>query len=733
MRALAAMVCVGGLLAAQPMARAEEPERLEELVVEAKKPVSAASSDEIRAKDFELRPHESVFEIINSVPGLVANQHQGGLKAPQWLIRGFDADHGTDVAVSVDGLPVNLVTHAHGQGYADINFIIPETIERLELRKGPYFTDIGDFGTAGAIDFVSRDQVPESFVYADGGSFATQRYVALLSPPALQSDRVKSLFALQARFEDGPFESPERLAAYNAFAKVSSVLAPGSKLSTTFEGYSGDWHASGQVPLREIGADRLDRFGAIDPLEGGHTDRENLNVRWDYAPTASDSWFAQAYASHYHLSLFTDFTFFRDTGLRFIETADGSIVDTRDGPIVAGAKYVPGDGIDQADRRWLYGGRIRYTHFSEIVGLPLQSQVGIETRNDVANVALYRQVHRKRFFAINDIHLVEDSIAGYTQQQIFLSDWIRLEVGVRGDFYLFHLSNRLPDQGPDPNFTPVLIHGDTTDSIVSPKANLILTPIASTDVYFNFGTGFHSNDARNAVLADQAKSSITPLVRAIGWEVGARTRQFDRLDVATSFWFLDLDSELTFSGDAGNQETGAGGSFQPSGRTRRYGVDFEARYQFTRWLYGDYDLSWAHARFRNGDAVALAPSLLMNGGLSAEFENGLAVALRLRYVDDRPAIEDRSLTARGYLLLDLIGRYRWKSIELDLALKNLTDRDYREAQFADNSCVLREVGTATGCSARPGQQTEHAEDPAGDIHFTPGNPLGAYGGVKVFF
>lgn len=707
--------------------------RLAEVLVEAKKPLSAASSDEIRAKDYELRPHQTVFEIVNNVPGLVAAQHQGGLKAPQWLIRGFDADHGTDIAVSTDGLPVNLVSHAHGQGYADINFMIPETIERLELRKGPYFADIGDFDTSGAVNFVTRDQVPESFVFADGGSFATQRYVAVLSPPVLQSDRLKTIFAAQARFEDGPFISPERLAAYNAFAKATLQASPDSKLSASLAEYFGDWHASGQLPQREISAGRLDRFGFIDPLEGGHTERENLNVGYDYTPSPSDAWFAQAYASHYHLSLFSNFTFFKDTGLRFIQDPDGTIRDTRAGPIEPGANYIAGDGINQADRRWLYGGRLRWTHVWDLAGLPVQSRVGIETRNDLARVALFRQVHRKRFFAVNDVDLTEDSIAGYTEQQVFFTDRIRLELGLRGDYYLFDASNRLPRQGPDPNFQAVVIRGSTTDSIVSPKANLIVTPVADTDLYFNFGTGFHSNDARNAILGDNAGSNVSPLVRAIGWEVGSRTRQLDRLDLAAAFWFLDLDSELVFSGDAGNQEIGAGGNFRPAGKTRRYGVDFEARHRFTDWLYGDYDLSFAHSRFRDGSAVPLAPTLLMNGGLSAEFANGLSVALRARFVDDRPAIEDRSLTARGYLLVDLIARYRWRNLEADLALKNLTNHDYREAQFADNTCVRRELDVATGCSSKPGQQTEHPQDAAPDIHFTAGNPIGAYGGVKLYF
>ncbi len=196
---------------------------------------------------------------------------------------------------------------------------------------------------------------------------------------------------------------------------------------------------------------------------------------------------------------------------------------------------------------------------------------------------------------------------------------------------------------------------------------------------------------------------------------------------------LDLDSELVFSGDAGNQETGAGGSFEPAGKTRRYGVDFETRYEITDWLYADYDLSYAHAEFTNGDAIPLAPTLLMNGGLTAQFQNGFSAALRVRYLDDRPATEDRSLTARGYTLLDLLAKYRWRNVEASVAILNLTNTDWREAQFADTTCLRGEVGVVAGCSAKPGKQNGHAQDPPADLHFTPGNPIGVRGGIKVYF
>jgi outer membrane receptor protein involved in Fe transport len=739
---------------------------IEEIVVEAKKPLSAASSDEIRARDYELRPHATTQEILNNVPGLIVAQHQGGGKATQYLIRGFDADHGTDFAVFVDDLPVNLPTHAHGQGYADLNFLIPETVDRLQLYKGPYFAQFGDFANAGALNIVTKDEVPENYGRAEGGSFDTQRYVAVASP---QLSWAKSLIAAQAYFSNGPFVNGQHYARYNFFSKFTLDPTPDSKLSVSAGVYEGDWDGSGQIPLRVVdqgsiedptapgGVRRFGRFDAIDPTEGGASDRENLNLHYTYTPSAQEEWAFQVYASRYKLQLFTDFTFFKDTGLRFVRLADGTLCDTRDvtGACGGSQAFVPGDGIEQNDQRQLYGARAKYTRYWSVLDRRIQSQIAVETRNDDINVALHRQVQRQRFFTINQLHVEERSLSGYTQQQIFLTDWIRLEGGLRGDVYFVNASNRLPAGTPttlpdgscndannpnaDPNFCAASISGTLTKSIVSPKVSLIITPVTDTDVYLNYGNGFHSNDARDALTAKMnptaAGNNNSLLTPALGYELGARTHQFDRLDVAAALWLLDLESELVFSGDAGAQETGANGSsFQPAGPTRRWGVDFEARYQLTDWLFADYDLSWSDPRFLNGDAIPLAPTLLMNGGLTADFRNGFSAAFRMRYLGDRPAIEDRSLTARGYALFDLLGKYRWRNIEASLAFLNLTNTDWREAQFNDNSCTYAEVASgAPGCGAKPGKQNMHPVDANTDIHFTPGNPFNVRGGLTVYF
>jgi outer membrane receptor protein involved in Fe transport len=689
---------------------------VEEIVVHGDSRQTASSWDEIRAYDYQLRPHSTLQDILNNVPGLIVRQHQGGGKATQYLIRGFDADHGSDFLVTVDGMPVNLVSHAHGQGYADLNFVIPETVDRLQLHKGPYFVEHGDFDTAGALNLVLKDEFEENFVLAEGGSFDRQRYVAGLSPRVAAG---KVLLAAQAAYSNGPFEHPEHMARYNGFAKYSLEPSNDLRLQAAAGLYQADWDASGQIPSREASAGRLDRFGAIDPTEGGRTDRETLDLDLLWKPSRTARVTVEAWAQRYALRLYSNFTFFQDTGLRFQKGRGGDIVDTAGAIPIAGAPYVPGDGIEQHDTRWLYGGRAAYARDWTLLGRAVTTTLGAETRHDEIDVAVHRQVERDRFFTVTETFVQERTFAGYLGQEIDLTEWLRFTGGVRGDAFFFDVQDRLPRQAPDPDFEAVPIDGSESDSIVSTKANLTIAPPASdTEVYLNFGTGFHSNDAR-AVVQGADDPNLVPLARATGYEVGARTWRVENLDLAAALWLIDLESEITFCGDCGSIE-GVLGSFDASGPTRRWGVDFESRYRLTEWLTADYDLSWADPRYKDGAAVPIAPTLFMNGGLTLELPSGFSAAARVRFLDDRPATETRTLTARGYLLVDLFAKYRWRNVELGVDLLNVGDFDWQEAVFADTSCTAREVRRGRCPSAQ-------------DIHFTPGDPLAARGRVTVFF
>lgn len=735
----------------EPAGREQRGPTLAEIVVEADRPLSAASSDLIRARDYALRPHSTTQEILNNVPGLFVVQHQGGGKAVQYLIRGFDADHGTDFALFTDGIPVNLVTHGHGQGYADINYLIPETVQTLQLYKGPYFVGLGDFSFAGALQITTKDEFEENFALAEGGSFDTQRYVLGGSVPL---DWAKTLLAAEVYNTNGPFDDPQHYWRYNVFGKLTLSATPEQRVTLLGSVYYGDWDGSGQIPARVVGSapGEIGRFGSLDPTEGGTTDRENVSLQWNYTPSPDEEWSAQLWGSRYHMTLFSDFTFFRDTGLRFYRAPGSNQVVDRcaglgpecpDAPPAAVPldAYIPGDGIRQDDTRLLFGGFLRYGRFWSLADvpwlgeLPAQTEFGVATRRDQIDVSLRRQVRRQSFFTVNDVRVGEQSVSGWWGQQLFFTDWARFEGGVRGDVFFFNVNNHLPTQNPDANFEAEVIGGSEVDGLASPKANLVFGPWYDTEYYLNFGYGFHSNDARSVIL-----SGTDGLAQGYGYEGGVRTRQFDRLDAAAALWLSDLDSELVFSGDGGTVDADEPepGVFIPGPASRRWGIDFEARYQFTDWLFADYDLTFADPRFRNGDAIPLAPTLVMNGGLTAEFANGFAGALRFRYLGDRPANESRTLTAQGYALLDLLLRYRWRNVEASLAFLNLTDSSWREAQFAEATCVnqlrLEDYPLDPRC---PVQGTRPAAGTAAEgiegITFTPGNPLAVRGGIQVFF
>ncbi|MEO8602603.1 MAG: TonB-dependent receptor plug domain-containing protein [bacterium] len=754
---------------AKPVPREERGPRLttlDEVVVEADKPLSAASSQVIRARDYALRPHSTTQEILNNVPGLTVVQHQGGGKALQYLIRGFDADHGTDFAVFTDGIPTNLVTHAHGQGYADINYLIPETVNNLQLFKGPYFVELGDFALAGALKITTKDEFKQNFALAEGGSFDTQRYVLGGSVPLTWA---KTLLAAEVYNSNGPFENPQNYWRYNVFGKLTLAPTADQKLQLLGSVYDGDWDGSGQIPARVVGSGpgKINRFGSLDPTEGGSTDRENLSVIYNYKPSADETWSAQAYGSRYHLRLFSDFTYFQTTGLRFYtEPGTNQYVDRCAGNIncpltptgIALDQFIPGDGIEQDDSRLLFGGFVQYNRFYNVGNVPvlgdvpMQSEFGITTRYDSIDIALQRQVRRNPFYTINKNGVQEQSVSGYWGQQIFFNEWARFEGGVRGDVFFFDVRDRLPQQGPDPNFEPVPIKGNNVKGLASPKANLVLGPWYNTEYYLNFGYGYHSNDARAVV-----KTGTDGLAQGYGYEAGARTRQFDRLDVATALWLIDVDSELVFSGDGGDVDAPVvGNNFIAGPASRRWGIDFETRYQFTDWLFADYDLTFADPRLRNGDAIPLAPTLVMNGGLTTEFNTGIltgfAAALRFRYLGPRPANESRTLEAQGWELFDILLRYRWRNVEASLAFLNITDTAWREAQFGENTCVnqvnapnptdyANPPATAKAAcptsGSRPQRSTVNSEpiDAAGieGVSFTPGNPFGVRGGIQIFF
>jgi len=635
-------------------------------------PLSTSSSEQlIPGKDFELRPEGRPADILRLIPGLIISQHQGGGKAEQYLIRGFDADHGTDIALFVDGLPVNLRSHAHGQGYADLHFLIPETVRAVDVLKGPYFPEYGDFATAAVVNFVTKDFVPENTLEIAGGSFNTQRYLALLSPTR---DAVKTFVAIEGYRSDGPFEHPNGYSRVNVFAKASTILADDLKLALWGSYYQADWHGSGLIPERAVREGMIGSFGSIDPSEGGATQRVNLNADLGWTPREGHRLTAHAYLTYYRLDLFNNFTLFLNDP-------------------------VGGDEIIQRDRRFLAGFDTQYAVTSRPFGADLTTTAGFQYRIDTSHVVLANAVQRHQTSRTQDVKIVEQSYSPFLKLDLAPVDKVRFVAGIRGDVFDYDVRQYV-------NTTDSNLDGHVTRGRPNYKANLVLGPWAGTEFFANFGTGFHSNDAR-AVIADP---KLDALPTATGYEFGVKSRILPRTELFATYWFLRLASELVFVGDDGTTEA--------QGATRREGLEVGAKVRLLDWLTftGNFTYTTKAEFVDTRQAIPLAPIWTARADLTARLPWGLASSFEMRYLGDRPADPDRTAVARGYTLFNWTTRYRHRAFEAFLSLENLTGARWRESQFFFTSRL-------------PGEPSAGVSD----IHFTPGNPRSVLGGIAIHF
>jgi TonB family protein len=694
---------------AQPLPAARAPESVQSgadqsTLVLSQRPLSAASSASVRDRDFQLRPIGSVADILRVTPGLLVVQHAGGGKANQYFLRGFDADHGTDIAFSLDGIPINMVSHGHGQGYTDTNFIIPETIERVELSKGPYFADQGNFATAGAVNLITRKNVEHSaFGFSAGGSpgYGAPGYRGLLiaSPKLAQAPALHPYFAAEIGRNNGPFDTAEQFDRYKFYGKLSWDLAPQSQLSFGVSSYAGNWFGSGQVAQRAVTAGELTRFGTHDPTEGGGSARHQAFVALKLRPSETSEFQASAFIAQYRLNIYSNFTLFRDN-----EAA--------------------GDGILQRDRRTFFGGKSSYRTVAQLAGIRFDTVFGAGVRTDNIDNQLDRQARREVIGAVNDNQISETSFGVYVKEEATVAKWLRIAAGGRAEFASFSVDDR---QGAAGNGGS----GVKGAAQFSPKFSVVTTPLsgkhAALDLYLNYGHGFHSNDARGVV---RAQNGVTPLTRAVGSEFGARAKLFNQLDLALAFWQLDLDSETVWIGDEGTTEPGV--------QTRRIGAELETRFAITPWLSADLDLTATKSQLRanagNGNAVALAPRRTWSGGLSARHPSGLRAGVRFYGVSDRPATQDYpapgSLVADGFTVVDLHAGYRHRRFDVALDIENLFNSVYKSAQFATTSRLRSEPSTsapapAGTCKNGSRQVTQDNGNFGGceDVNFSPGYPF----------
>jgi outer membrane receptor protein involved in Fe transport len=686
---------------------------LSEVTIEAESPVSAASSKEIRKIDLQLKPVRTSQDMLLMVPGLFIAQHQGGGKAEQIFLRGFDCDHGTDVSINVDGMPVNMVTNAHGQGYADLHFLISESVDEMEVNKGPYLAYYGDFYTAGAVSFRTKDILQNNMVKAEAGQFNTQKYTVMLQPD-MGSLKQNGYIALQYHHSDGPFISPEKYERMNIFGKYLIQLSPNSKLTMSASGFSTGWNASGQIPQRAVDEGIIERFGGLDNMEGGITNRKNINAAYKFLSTKGNELEVNTYYTKYNFKLYSNFTYFLNDS-------------------------VNGDMIEQNEHRTLQGATLSYKIFSSIFGFKQLTRIGGGYRGDMIDVQLWHSPERIRMDSFTSDIIDETNLNIWIQQEFTFSPSFKIITGLRHDLFTFSKDDMVTDSfDPASNGLPHA-SGIAQQSVISPKMNFIYS-MRNLDIFLNFGQGFHSNDARDVVIGkrvaelskyyensgfdnlqidsalrvrnfDPGMRLTGSLPKATGYELGFKSHIFDKLYLTFSGWYMYLDKEYVYSGDGGTTEL--------SNPTQRFGIDAEARLSIFPCLWADLDLSAARAKIaglsEGSNFVPLAPTFIASGGINLVKEQGFNCSLRFRHMNNRSANEDYSVIAPGHTIFNLALAYNVGKMSFFLNGENLTNTLWNEAQFATETRITPESESIT------------------DLCYTPGNPRNFQLGVSYSF
>jgi TonB dependent receptor/TonB-dependent Receptor Plug Domain/CarboxypepD_reg-like domain len=619
--------------------------------------------------DIEMRGVSNAQEVMRMVPGLFIGQHQGGGKAEQIFLRGFDADHGTDINVQVDGMPVNMVSHAHGQGYADSHFIIPETIERASFNKGPYEAQKGDFATAGYLEFHTWDAIRENMITMEGGQFGTFRGMVMLN---LLGNRQKiekrSWYAAsEYSFTNSYFDHPEHFKRFNLFSKFSTELGSRNMLTISASTFWTSWYASGQIPERAIDSGLVDYFGALDPEEGGVSSRTNINIQLRTSFHNGDLLKNQVYYSNYHFDLHSNFGFF--------------LTDT-----------VNGDEIRQLESRNLAGYNGSYIHSLTLSQTHLTSEFGVNIRTDqTSHTALEHTVNRYTLLDMEKLgNITELGTGFYINETLRWNNKWHLNAGLRYDAFLYRYDNLL---AADSTFKgPGIYKGK--NQILSPKLSIYYQADAKTEFYVSMGKGFHTNDTRVAVAAGDGQT----LPAAYAGDLGLIYKPFRNAFIQAAFWYIYLQQEFVYGGD--------GGTVDFSGKTKRYGIDLSCRYQWGKYIFFDLDMNLAHGRTvgvkKGEDYIPLAPVWSSTAGVNYRGSQGFNVSLRYRYLSERPANEDHSFVCQGYFVNDLVVNYRRKNLEYGLIVNNLFNVKWRETQFYTLTRFKNESHPVDGISFTPG-------------------------------
>ena len=626
--------------------------------------------------DLNMQPAKSAQDLLRLIPGLFIAQHQGGGKAEQIFLRGFDADHGTDVNISVDGIPVNMVSHSHGQGYADLHFLIPETVSGYDFGKGPYYADKGDFTTAGYVAYNTKNVLDQDEIKVEAGQFQTLRLLAvvnLLSEKARKKGQSAYIAAERLYSNGGPFALPEHFTRYNLFGKFITKLDSNNKLTFIASTLKSDWRSSGEIPDRATSEGYIaNRFGSLDTAQGGHTARTNLSLKLTSNLAYGWTMENQLWYSHYYFYLISNFTLYY---------------------------YFPktGDEFRQKETRDLGGYNWKISKSATLNNTTFTTAAGACTRYDNIDPLELDHTENGQFLGYLQYGRAKElNVNGYFDETAKTGNWL-FNTGIRADYFHFYYQDLAPDF-----YATSLFKGKNPDAhsgTINPKVNVEYTFNDRFQLYLKMGKGFHSNDAR-VVIANQG---FEILPAAYGTDLGINWKPVPNLFINSALWYLFLHQEFTFGQDLIDQP---GGPVTPGGRTVRLGIDFSARYQFANWLFASLNVNAARPKFidslKGHDYVPLAPTLTSTAGLYFRAKDGFNGGISYRYLHKRAADSEYNLTARGYFITDLAVNYTKKRYQLGLAIENLFNRQWDESQFEYTSQLKGETAPVTQVSYTPG-------------------------------
>ncbi len=623
----------------------------------------SATVGTVTAEQLENRPIQRPGELIEVVPGLIVSQHSGEGKANQYYLRGFNLDHGTDIAISLDGVPVNQPTHGHGQGWADLNFLIPELVEAVQYKKGPYYAEVGDFSSAGAVNIRYAESLDQDLLSATVGQYGYYRLLAAKSGDFMDGTL---LYALELGVDDGPWEVPQDLRKLNSVIRYSrGDRARG--MSITAMAYDNRWTATDQIPLRAVEQGLVGRFGSLDPTDAGFAHRVALSAEgWNNGPDRSDH--LLIYVKDDFLNLYSNFTYYMEDP-------------------------VNGDQFQQVDNRRTYGLKASRSWLTPFANVDSETEVGVQIRYDDIDVSLHKTKERQRLSTVRADQVGLGAYGVFAKNDARWNDWLRTIAGIRADLRRGSVESNLPANS-----------GEASESLVSPKLSVVLGPWSKTEYFVNVGRGYHSNDARGATMTvdptdpNQSVDKVDLLVPATGFDLGLRTAILPKTQLALALWRLDMDSELLFVGDAGMTE--------PSRPSRRTGVEVSAYVTPVRHLIADVDLAYSQARFTDsdpaGDRIPGAVEGVASAGLTYNPPRGWNGGLRVRYFGPRPLVEDNSVRSEATFTAAADVGYRFKKgLEASVEIINLFDAQDSAIDYYYES------------------QLKNETSPQPDIHFHP--------------